>query len=758
MSALEILAPAGNMDSLRAAVAAGADAVYLGYAAFSARAGAGNFDEAALREAVRLCHLHHVRVHAAVNTLVKDGELDEVYAVLRVLQDAGVDAVIVQDLGVLSLLRACFPGLAAHASTQMAIHNAAGARWCGRMGMTRAVLARECPLREIRLCAETGVEIEAFCHGAQCVSVSGECLFSAMQGERSGNRGRCAQPCRLDYIFDGKRGAWLSPRDVCARDDLPAFPGAGVCSLKIEGRLKRPEYVAVVTEAYRKAADAAEAGCFAPADAAERTGLLQIFQRGGFMRGWAMGCEDAAVIAPERVNHGGVPLGVITESRGNLARCRCLTALHDGDQLRIEAPSGDVEMIYAGPETAAGQTAVLRLREPDRGLQGCAVTRLCDSEQLRRAAAVTIPAIPVTGECIAYPGKPLSLRLTDGESDITVTGEAVQAAKSRALTEEDALRSLGRLNDTPFTLTRLEVRTENAFVPVSALNQLRRDAVERLAEKRAATFGPKREAPLPLPAVSPREGKAPPLVIVRRAEQLLGLPEGCRIAWRPEDWRIDALEAGFREMPEGIWLHLPTVCEEATLEGIHGFVTRHRERIGGVVLGSVGQLGLEWPVPVGAGMGVPVMNRRAVQLLQEQGCVFVTASPELSGREAAQLAEGLSVLIPAYGRVQLMVLHHCPTRTALGLREGHAACRLCDRGDPKSLRGKRLTDRRGVELPLLRERLPEGCVVRLMSARPLDVRSLVPKGSACSMELTDEPLLPAAGEAGWTGHWQRPVE
>ncbi len=758
MSRLEILAPAGNMDALRAAVAAGADAVYLGYAAFSARAGAGNFDEAALREAVRLCHLHHVRVHAAVNILVKDAELEAVCAVLRVLQDAGVDAVIVQDLGVVSLLRACFPGLAAHASTQMAIHNAAGVRWCGRLGLSRAVLARECPIGEIRRCAETGVEIEAFCHGAQCVSVSGECLFSAMQGERSGNRGRCAQPCRLDYSFDGKRGAWLSPRDVCARDDLPAYLDAGVCSLKIEGRLKRPEYVAVVTEAYRRAADAAEAGCFAPADADERTGLLQIFQRGGFMRGWAMGCEDAAVICPERVNHGGVPLGVVTESRGNLARCRCMTALHDGDQLRIEAPSGDVEMIYAGPETAAGQTAVLRLREPNRALQGCAVIRLVDSEQLRRAAAVSIPAIPVTGECAAFPGEPLRLRLTDGESEVTVTGEVVQAAKSRALTAEDALRSLGRLNDTPFTLAGLAVRTENAFVPVSALNQLRRDAVEQLAAQRATAFGPKREAPLPLPPAAPRTGRAPSLVIVRRAEQLRGLPGDLRIAWRPEDWRDEALEAGLAELPEGIWLHLPTVCEEATLEVIHGFVARRRERLGGVVLGSVGQLGLDWPVPVGAGMGVPVMNRRAVALLQAQGCAFVTASPELSGREAERLAEGLPVLIPAYGRVQLMVLHHCPARTALGLKKGHAACRLCDRRDPRSLQGKALTDRRGAALPLLRERLPEGCVVRLMSARPLDVRKYVPEGYARSMELTDEPLLPAAGEAGWTGHWQRPVE
>ena len=233
---LEILAPAGNREALDRAAAAGADAVYLGYAAFSARAGAGNFNEEELREAVRFAHLHHIRVHVTVNTLIKDGELAGVTEVLRLLNELRVDAVLVQDLGVMHLARTCFPDLPVHASTQMALHNAAGVEFCKKHGLKRVVLARECSMQEIRKAADVGLEIEIFGHGAQCVAVSGQCLFSSMIGGRSGNRGRCAQPCRLPYTYRGETAAWLSPRDVCLRDHLqewqplpPATARALIC-------------------------------------------------------------------------------------------------------------------------------------------------------------------------------------------------------------------------------------------------------------------------------------------------------------------------------------------------------------------------------------------------------------------------------------------------------------------------------------------------------------------------------------------------
>lgn len=770
---MENLAPAGNWDALRSAVAAGADAVYLGYAAYSARAGAGNFDEQQLRDAVRFAHLHHVRVHVTVNTLIKDGEMAGVVDVLRLLSEIRVDAVLVQDLGVLRMARRCFPDLPIHASTQMAIHNATGVRFCRNQGMTRAVLARECSAAEIALAAKEGIEIEVFGHGAQCVAVSGECLFSSVVGGRSGNRGRCAQPCRLLYTYRGKTAAWLSPRDVCMRDDLPELNKAGVASIKLEGRLKRPEYVATIANSYRNAIDAMDNGHFRKADEAEMTGLRQIFSRGGFMRGYAMGAEDAGVIDPARVSHGGVKIGRVEFAAGNMARVRLERSLDDGDGLQIRTAQGDAELIYAGHDTEAGQIAVVRLRSDIRTKAGDEVYRLTSEKQLQWARSLAIPAIPADMALIAYPGKPLALTMTDGESSVTVTGDTVAPAQSRAMSEEDARRSLGKLSDTPFSLRTLTVQTAGAFVPVSALNQLRREACQQLAEARIAAFTRKagREETAD-DLIYPDTPDAPSIAIVRTREQADAMQGAADLlVWYPEDFRADALESALRDMPDGVWLQLPTVCEEKTLDALDAFVQRNAGKLGGIVLGSVGQLGRTWNVPMGAGSGIPVMNRRAAQFLLEQGCRFVTASSELSGAELRTLMQNHPpVVVPAYGREQLMLLHHCPARTYLGLTKGHAACRMCDQHSPDALAGQTLTDRRGTVYPLLRQRLPEGCLVRLMNALPTNnIRRVRQAGYAPMMVLTTENAQEAAdvravmdGEMreleGTSNHWNRPVE
>lgn len=770
---MENLAPAGNWDALRSAVAAGADAVYLGYAAYSARAGAGNFDEQQLRDAVRFAHLHHVRVHVTVNTLIKDGEMAGVVDVLRLLSEIRVDAVLVQDLGVLRMARRCFPDLPIHASTQMAIHNATGVRFCRNQGMTRAVLARECSAAEIALAAKEGIEIEVFGHGAQCVAVSGECLFSSVVGGRSGNRGRCAQPCRLLYTYRGKTAAWLSPRDVCMRNDLPELNKAGVASIKLEGRLKRPEYVATIANSYRNAIDAMDNGHFRKADEAEMTGLRQIFSRGGFMRGYAMGAEDAGVIDPARVSHGGVKIGRVEFAAGNMARVRLERSLDDGDGLQIRTAQGDAELIYAGHDTEAGQIAVVRLRPDIRTKAGDEVYRLTSEKQLQWARSLAIPAIPADMALIAYPGKPLALTMTDGESSVTVTGDTVAPAQSRAMSEEDARRSLGKLSDTPFSLRALTVQTAGAFVPVSVLNQLRREACQQLAEVRIAAFTRKagREEPAD-DLIYPDTPDAPSMAIVRTREQADAMQGAADLlVWYPEDFRVDALESGLRDMPDGVWLQLPTVCEEKTLDLLCDFVQRNAGKLGGIVLGSVGQLGRTWNVPTGAGSGIPVMNHRAAQFLLEQGCRFVTASSELSGAELRTLMQNHPpVVVQAYGREQLMLLHHCPARTYLGLTKGHAACRMCDQHSPDALAGQTLTDRRGTVYPLLRQRLPEGCLVRLMNALPTNnIRRVRQAGYAPMMVLTTENAQEAAdvravmdGEMreleGTSNHWNRPVE
>jgi putative protease len=261
-SGLELLAPAGAFPSLRAAVANGADAVYLGGGLFNARRAAGNFTDSELKDALAYCRERGVKVYVTLNTLLKDSELDEALSFAAFAYENGADAVIVQDLGLAHLLKIHLPDLKRHASTQMTIHSLDGVKACEEMGFERVVLARELSLRQIGfITASCKAEIEVFTHGALCVCYSGQCLMSSFIGARSGNRGMCAQPCRLPWRYSvdgdafGKESYLLSPKDLLGLTMLPELKKAGVKSLKIEGRMKSPEYVAVVTGLYRKYLD-----------------------------------------------------------------------------------------------------------------------------------------------------------------------------------------------------------------------------------------------------------------------------------------------------------------------------------------------------------------------------------------------------------------------------------------------------------------------------------------------------------------------
>ena len=466
----ELLAPAGSYEAAMAALCNGADAIYLGAVAFGARASAG-FSQQELKQVIDLYHFYGRRVYVTVNTLVKQREVDGVRDTLRMLSDLRADAVLVQDLGVLSLIAREFPHLCVHASTQMALHNAAGARLARSLGMRRVVLARECTLDAIRAVADTGVETEVFVHGAQCVCVSGQCRYSGLIGGRSGNRGRCAQPCRLPYTWQGDMRAWLSPRDLCLRDQVKALAEAGVCSLKIEGRLKRPEYVAVVTRAYRGALDALRAGRFAPADAAEREALSQVFSR-TFFPGYAFGARDAQVMNPQRVSSAGVDIGTVqrVSRKGDvwLAQVQLSKTLHNGDGLQLRGARKQ-DIIYSGPETPAGSLATLRLHHPAQ--TGDAAVRIDDEAQLSAARASyqasALPRIAFNAQLTAQPGQPVVLTVQDDRAQATVSGEIVQSAQNAPLDEIRARRALGKTGDTAYILRDLTVTGENASLPAS---------------------------------------------------------------------------------------------------------------------------------------------------------------------------------------------------------------------------------------------------------------------------------------------------
>ena len=289
---VEILSPAGSYDSLKAAIAAGADAVYVGGSRFGARAYANNLQEDQLLEAIDYVHLHGKKIYLTINTLLKDRELrQELYAYLLPYYKQGIDAVIVQDIGVLQYVREQFPDLPIHASTQMTITNVLGAKFLEDLGVERVVTARELQLSEIaEISKNSKLEIESFVHGALCYCYSGQCLYSSLIGGRSGNRGQCAQPCRLPYKLKGEKENQyvLSLKDICTLDYIPELVEAGIYSFKIEGRMKKPEYVALVTAMYRKYVDLyLDKGKDAfHVEAKDREMLMDLYNRGGFHGGY----------------------------------------------------------------------------------------------------------------------------------------------------------------------------------------------------------------------------------------------------------------------------------------------------------------------------------------------------------------------------------------------------------------------------------------------------------------------------------------
>ena len=343
---IELLAPAGSWEALEAAVNAGADAVYMGGKAFGARAYASNFDKEEMTKAVYFAHMHRVRLYITVNTLVDDSELAELADYLLFLNNVGVDGIIVQDLGIIRLARQIVPELPLHASTQMTITNSSGVDFAVAAGMERSVLARELSLKEIEAACSRGTEIETFIHGALCVCYSGQCLMSSLIGGRSGNRGRCAQPCRLPYkllnakgedMLEGKDAGQylLSPKDMNTLAILPQLIEAGVVSYKIEGRMKRPEYVAVVVDAYRRAIDSYKAGNYhVPAE--DLANIEQIFNR-DFTTAYLTHRPGKEMMSDRRPNNRGVLVGRVTklDKQHNKATVKLDKELHLGDGLEF---------------------------------------------------------------------------------------------------------------------------------------------------------------------------------------------------------------------------------------------------------------------------------------------------------------------------------------------------------------------------------------------------------------------------------------
>ena len=501
---IELLAPAGNMDALKAAVAAGCDAVYLGSTLFSARAFAGNFDHDQMIEAIRYCHDRDVRVYVTMNTLLYETEIDNAMKEAGFLYEQGADALLVQDFGLFHRLRIEYPDFELHCSTQMHIHNPAGCEFMKKMGAARAVVARETPIEVVKECVKTGIDIEVFAYGAICISYSGQCLMSSAIKHRSGNRGMCAQLCRLRYapVRDGiakkdPEGEYLlSPKDLNVIDEIPELIEAGVCSLKIEGRMKRPEYVWLVTRTFREAIDAYYEGRVYKVSEERLRQLMLMFNR-GFSEGHLFHADMDDRMSHYRPNHRGVEIGRVLKYENNRVQVKLSAPLYQHDGLRILNEPHDTGLTAVRiwkkdllvNEAAAGDVVWLEcksLPHPRRNqpLQKTSDSRLLDliAEKIHDQQKLC----PVSLSYEAEIGKPLKLTASDGRGN-TVSAcseQIIEAAEKAPLAEEKLKSNLAKAGEFPYMLSVSGTMNGKIFLPVSVLNETRRKVLSRLQEQR----------------------------------------------------------------------------------------------------------------------------------------------------------------------------------------------------------------------------------------------------------------------------------
>ena len=505
MNQIELLSPVGDFECLKAAVQAGADCVYFGGSMFNARASAGNFNDEDLKKAIEYAKIRNVKTNLALNILIKNDEFNDAFELAKKAYEYGIDAIIVQDLGLAKKLIESFPDLPIHASTQMTIHNLEGVLEAEKLGFKRVVLSRELSLNEIKyICEHSNVEIEVFIHGALCICYSGQCLLSSMIGARSGNRGKCAQPCRLPYelmkddsILD--KGHLLSPRDLCSLELLPELVKLGITSFKIEGRLKTPEYVSTVTRIYRKYIDLAQSNKPYVIEEKDKQYLLQVFNRGGFSTGYLENEPNENLIYKNKPNNMGIFLGTVHNFNSNKGyiTLKLENSVSIGDSVSLEKEKNlyNVSELINGNQnlqTAQKGDIVKIGRIKGKISVGDKIYKI-NSKELNLAANNLTSSenrkIKISCKVTVHENEPISINIyTNQFNDINfaITAEdliPVQATNS-PITLERIQDQINKLGGTPFEFEEISVDLgENLYIPsISKLNQLRRDAIDKLYE------------------------------------------------------------------------------------------------------------------------------------------------------------------------------------------------------------------------------------------------------------------------------------
>jgi putative protease len=760
----ELLAPAGSLDAVRAAVANGADAVYLGAERFNARDDGAQITLEELGQACRLAHARGVRVYLTLNTLVKPQELADCLTHLGDCIDRGIDAAIVQDLGIVSLIQQVYPGFEVHGSTQMTVHDAAGAAFMKELGVERVVLARENTIEDIRAIRDAvpTIGLETFVHGALCISYSGQCFMSGMISERSANRGSCAQSCRKDYVLNDvdtsaelDRGYLISAKDLAAHDHLPAISEAGIGTLKVEGRKKKPEYVATVTKTYRTMLDRVARGESPQLSADDTTPLVQIFSR-GFTGGMYGGRAGREYITRSHPDNRGVELGTVTGyERGELL-VLVDAPLRVGDGVGFEPTDSGAPDATRGFSIESVRTVSTegdRVRQAittrERIPTGWRVVRSSDFTLISTARAsfadVALPEalrrVRVDVRVFGAAGTPLKAVFTAGEDAVTVRSTiALAPASKRALDVAQLREQFGRMGETPFVLGALDAEglAEGLFIPVSALNLLRQEATGVLTERLGWTND--------AAAAERRDRIASHVHAIDIATPPV-TSESLRLAvtvYSLDDARI-AASAGATEIIFDPFLRHPapprarvkTLVEDLARDGV-----TVRLRLPSIVRPTERRaiapwMALDLPVQTGHGglavelaregrdviadYAVNIFNQHTAALYLSRGVKRLVTSVEHTAHEIAAVSApwgGAGFDVVVYGRPEGMTIEHCVLSAAFD-REPTTCRDLC----VQKHTNVELTDPAGYVFPVATD---SACRNRLLHSRPIEASEYIP--------------------------------
>jgi putative protease len=765
----ELLAPAGSLDAVRAAVANGADAVYLGTSGFNARDEGAHLSLDELGEACRIAHERGRRIYLTLNVLIKPAELVDALMLLGEAVDRGIDAVIVQDVGLIRLIEQLYPELEIHGSTQLTVHDESGAAVVRELGVDRVVLARENTLQDIHAirAAVPDLGLESFVHGALCISYSGQCYMSGMISERSANRGSCAQSCRKDYVLTDSttreeldRGYLISAKDLGAYDHLAEIADAGIVCLKVEGRKKRAEYVATVTKSYREFLDRVETGEAAVLTPEEVQPLVQIYSRGftGGMYGGRVGREYVTRTQPD--NRGIVVGSVVGYENGELI-VEASPPIQVGDGLGFESPEN-----VGGPTTGFTVDAI-RTVSSSRGrarqaiatrtrvAAGWRVVRTSDAQLLERARA-SYAALPteirakkarLDVRVFGAAGTPLKAVFSSDGEMVTVRSEVtLSPAAKRPLDSETLREQLGRLGDTPFVLGGVDVGglANGLFLPVSEVNHVRQEATEQLMRRRdwardARLAGRRGRIEHAASQVSTRSGQPRPSfdsgvafnlsVQVYRIEDAdaaaeSGATEICFDPFlrhpAPPVSRVRALQERLSARGVALRLRTPTIVRPEDRKGVRKWFDLDLPVLTGH-LGLVAEFARAGRDVV-ADYAVNVFNGHTAAEIFRLGARRVVASVELTTEELTQLVapwDGTGFDVFVYGRPEGMTIEHCVLSAAFDRIP--TTCRdLC----VQKHTNVELTDPTGYTFPVATD---SACRNRLLHSRPIDGSEFLPK-------------------------------